>query len=711
MDLSIIITAHNEGIIAHKTMLSVFEAIKNIEKKYSYEIIIHIDRGDKDTIKYFQRYEKQKRIKIFTNNFGDLGDSRNYAAQHANGKYLAFLDGDDLISDNWFLNGLDCLTTSSCKIMVHPHAVLNFGFEQRNVLHIQKDFNRNSLESTLTLIGENCWCSTIMGEKEDFLKFKYRHMGNGYGYEDYALNVETTHNGINHIVAPNTVLFYRRSSGSMLSSYNSDMRVLPYTELFDFKNFQSSDFDQIKVSNMEKIKTSGYKLYKKIRSNNTINYFITPIAKIAVKQLDKRRNKNKTIPQFVIEAWRKINTIETQLYPRKHNIRKTIFYSPEIKLNVGHAYLKLAKNISKTPDYVFIIPWLVCGGAEKVILNYIAALKHNSPEVNIAVIATLPVKHIWKNKLPDNVDFIDFGNIASGLPPSERDTLFSRLIVQLQCKRLHIVNSEYGYQWAMSHKTLLKSEYKLSTSLFAGEYIPNTAMQGIFSYDDPYMVDIYPVIDKIFTDNKTIIEKSTNKNGFDPSKFVVHYQPVHFDIKSYNKPSNNDGKIHILWASRITNTKLPSIVASIGKQLDPKKYVIDMYGTFDADIKRDIFQDNPVISLKGAYDGFCSIDASQYNLFLYTSMNDGIPNVILEVAAAGLPIIASDDGGVSEFIKNDKTGILVYDFLNPQAYVKAIKTAAKMPNEQLQQYVENSQKLLKKQHSLRTFTELVKRDF
>ena len=50
IDISLIITAHNEGLLAHKTMLSAFKAIEELEKeKISYEIIVHIDNGDEYT--------------------------------------------------------------------------------------------------------------------------------------------------------------------------------------------------------------------------------------------------------------------------------------------------------------------------------------------------------------------------------------------------------------------------------------------------------------------------------------------------------------------------------------------------------------------------------------------------------------------------------------------------------------------------------------
>ena len=55
--LSIIVTAHHEGLIAHKTMRSIERAVSLLrDSDISYEIIISIDRGDEETIRYFSNY-------------------------------------------------------------------------------------------------------------------------------------------------------------------------------------------------------------------------------------------------------------------------------------------------------------------------------------------------------------------------------------------------------------------------------------------------------------------------------------------------------------------------------------------------------------------------------------------------------------------------------------------------------------------------------
>lgn len=82
----------------------------------------------------------------------------------------------------------------------------------------------------------------------------------------------------------------------------------------------------------------------------------------------------------------------------------------------------------------------------------------------------------------------------------------------------------------------------------------------------------------------------------------------------------------------------------------------------------------------GAYDGFSSLDINNYDVLLYTSLFDGMPNVILEAASSGLPIIASAVGGIPEFIEDGTTGILVRDIRNPRAYSAALRSLQNNPD-------------------------------
>ena len=53
-DISIIITAHSEGRLSHKTMMSVLKAAEQLDKNnVSYEIIVSMDNPTDETIEYY----------------------------------------------------------------------------------------------------------------------------------------------------------------------------------------------------------------------------------------------------------------------------------------------------------------------------------------------------------------------------------------------------------------------------------------------------------------------------------------------------------------------------------------------------------------------------------------------------------------------------------------------------------------------------------
>lgn len=712
IDLTVVVTAHHEGLIAHKTMRSVFAGLEKIAKDgYTYEIIVHIDNGDAETIKYFERYKEDGRVRIFENKFGDTGPSRNYAVRESRGEFVAFMDGDDLISDNWFSEAVKMLKAAEGEIVVHPEAILTFGVEQPNVLTLQRD-SFDLEKDTMILLGENRWCSVLVAKRTTLLKIPYKVMDAGYGHEDYVFNIEAMQHGVLHKIAKRTVLFYRRSQSSRLSAGNEQHLIIPYMEAFDFKKI--AEFSgAIKQENKKKsLKARGYKVYKKIRDNDLLNYFITPVARMTLKALEYESGgkRKRRVPEFVEKEWIKMNKIDSQLYPYKDTLKRVLFYRAEEQIAAGEVFYKIAQTIKRKPDYVFIVPWIVRGGADKVLFNYIKAIRENYPDATFAVITTLAAKNAWADNLPDFVDFVDFGNLAAGLAPDAAETVFSRLITQLNCKNLHIINSEYGYDWVRRHKDLVRKHYNLNVSLFAWEYIPESKMRAVYSYDNPCLFEIFDVVKKVFTDNEAIVKYAVENNGFDNKKFKVHYQPVN-DLKllPIKEEICREGKLRILWAGRVVPVKLPGVLAEIGKHVDSRKITIDVYGEMSDGVRPEIFRGIPAIKYRGEYDGFKSLPIQDYDLLLYTSLSDGIPNVVLEAAAAGLPIVASNDGGVGEFVVNGKTGILIKDFLHYQEYLEAFDKVINEP-EKMKIYARNAQKLLAERHSVERFVETVKKD-
>ncbi len=714
MILSFIITAHNEGILAHKTILSVFRALEHINDEY--EIVVHIDNGTPDTIAYFNRYKTDPRFRIFLNHFGDLGKSRNFAVSQARGEYIIFTDADDLIASNYISSMLNTLKMSNDEIVVHPEYSISFWDDRYLVWHTLPECSHD--EMAILLFAHNQWPSSCGAKRSTFVKYPYSPTANGYGHEDYILNIDLTSHGVKHVLAKNTTNFYRQKNVSLMRENDANNVTQPFNELFSFSYWQNIDDSKLLAQEAQpSIKERFKKSYIRARDNKAINAFITPFANIAKKITGKKvigTAYNDELPQSIIDEWKKVSQIETGIYPSNARLKRTDFYRPNFSLHISSAYKKICQQILSYPDYVFVTSYMLPGGSEKVILNYLKALHEIRPEWKIAVITTLPANNTWKSKLPENAFLIDFGNTTQhNLTDAERQQLFTRLIVQLKTKKIHIVNSLFAYRWIESHAKLVEHELKVYLSLFCHDIIPGTNGEGLFDYADPYAIRIYPLIEKIYTDNQVSAQRLVELNAFDKSKIKVHYQPVDSsdNIPQATQRTSSPKKLRILWASRIAEQKNPELLVRIAKKLEPSIAHIDAYGKIDKSYQGASIKSSPeTMSYLGQYDDFSSINTSMYDLFLYTSRIDGIPNVLLEASAAGLPILASAAGGIEDFVHNDETGFVIKDANDEDSYIDKIKYIRQHP-EQLDEVCARSKELIQKRHSWTAFKKVVREDF
>lgn len=742
IDLSVGVTAHDEGYLAHKTLRCIFECMKRVEGAgYSFEIVINVDRGDDTTKEYLKQYRNDARFVILDSDFGDLGLSRNNITKNARGRFLAFIDADDLVSFNWYTAAIERLLESEKPLILHPAKELIFGTDLRPVCcNIHSSFDKAG--DAMILAGCNRWTSTVLGLRKTFLKYPYMETGGGYGYEDYFFNTETIAGGVRHEIVPDTVMFYRRKKVSLLSRSDADKVIQPYTKLLDMdflktikKPKGAEIFENIAVNEKKKreyeptvfskkLPRGLQKPYLVMRNNRKMNTLIIPIAK-GVKRIvgyeDERVVRVKEhemmlgVPSYLIDAWKDMNQIEPQLYPSSYVLKHELsfYYTDGLNRKVGPALWYLAQDIPKLPDYIFIVPWIIPGGSEKVLLNYVEALKRVHPEWTIAVVTTEKSKNTWKDKLGENAYLVDFGNVASKLDKIEKDFLFSRLITQLKAKRLHVIQSDYGYKWLADHAKLIKANYHVNVSAFCNGFVeyPDGATE-VCGYIDPRLFEVFSIVENIFTDNYSVIDYIRNLDGYvNDEKFKVHYQPVEMS-KVKERVRDENGHYRILWASRISRQKQPEMINEVARILEnkyPGKYKIDVYGEVDReDYKTSPIERNAMVERKGGFSSFADLPTNKYDVFLYTAKYDGLPNVLIEAASQKMPIVASNVGGIAELIGGGR-GILVEDYKSAEEFARAVERLCK-DKKMAAECGDAAYEAVKKQHSFVRFDKIIKKD-
>ena len=178
--VSVIIPYYRKLNWINQTLKSVFsQTYKN------YEIIIIYDDKNKYDLNKIKKITRSKNIKLIVNkrNIG-AGLSRNIAAKKAKGKFLAFIDADDLWDKNKLKNQLKFMKKNKLKISCTSYSIINKKNKVIGNIKAKKKITYNELLKSCD-IG----LSTVMIEKKMFKKY---YFSKNVTKEDYSLWLRLT---------------------------------------------------------------------------------------------------------------------------------------------------------------------------------------------------------------------------------------------------------------------------------------------------------------------------------------------------------------------------------------------------------------------------------------------------------------------------------------------------------------------------------------
>ena len=231
-DLTLVVTAHDETSVCGPTMRSADLAVAAARAAgITVQTVVALDNATDATTEWFhqpeldhwERWERQE---------GDLGRVRNALVPLLEGDTVAFLDADDLFSENWLVEGLTVLHEAEARgerVIVHPE--VNLVFDGGGALNhnIAQD---SPLFTPHFLYVRNCYDSLCLSPREAHLAAPYVHrdIRNGLSWQDWQFAIETMARGWKHVLAPDTVIFKRRRDFSLMvesSNRRSIVRSLP----------------------------------------------------------------------------------------------------------------------------------------------------------------------------------------------------------------------------------------------------------------------------------------------------------------------------------------------------------------------------------------------------------------------------------------------------------------------------------------------------
>lgn len=656
-DVSLVLALHREGHNLARTLRSLaeaacFAAVCGI----STELVAVLDRPDPITESALRNCDLSAfmSVRITSVDNGSLGPTRNDGCRLAEGAYILTADGDDLISFNTIERMFRHAERLGPQAVLVPEFIFAFGA----AYHIAEYFDLDQV-TPLSLLADNPFTSRVFFHHSLLERLTYSdvRITQGYAYEDWHFNCNAVALGYTFHATAETILFYRKSSDGLLQQGNQiSIRQIPSSMLFSPERYR-----QVCGPWADRIAAGA-----------------DPRAMAAGKGNSVLRD-----PVY-LELLLAAHAIDPAISPDRFETA-TCFNYLGADLTAAIGYHRLCTIVGDRQfDEVFLLPFLTTGGADRYVLNVIHALVAHDPARRILILlGERFARHTWLERLPPNCVHIDLFTVCAELDPAQHDLICLKLIQSCAANaRLHLRSSEFGQRFFARFGPVLGAYRPVFYRFSDGR---NT--YGDMTLVEPsgfhFVSENIETLDRIVCDNARILADDQARLRFMPTKWHVLYSMMELPGRLEERSPTGRPGFSLLWVSRLDAEKRLELLMAVARRLRAQLPTasIHVYGQptlNDFDVARFASETN--VRYHGAFESIADLRASGYDGFLYTSSFDGIPTVLLEMIAAGLPVIAPDVGAIGDLIRDRETGLLITttgdDEEDAARYVHAIASLA-----------------------------------
>lgn len=320
------------------------------------------------------------------------------------------------------------------------------------------------------------------------------------------------------------------------------------------------------------------------------------------------------------------------------------------------------------------------GGADAVALATVRVVADHGV---VAVLLTDPGPRLPMPDLPDNVVILDL-EATGPLDELARQAIVFALVQAAAPRVLHVVNSDAAWRMVRACPPDLLEPTRVIATLFALQFDGAGLPEG---YAARHLPQAAPMLDLLLTDNLRFASEGPDRVGATMASGRIRVIPSACRLEGVVTAEEAAGRLAartrsgerltVVWAGRLDAEKrvglLADIAAAMADRADFRVFGQPVLDHPTADLGR--LRALPNVRLMGAYDQPTAWEepAPAPHVFLFTSVWEGMPNTLVEAAWLGLPVVATDVGGVSDLIDAD-TGWPIPAEAGAAAYVAALDT-------------------------------------
>ena len=364
--------------------------------------------------------------------------------------------------------------------------------------------------------------------------------------------------------------------------------------------------------------------------------------------------------------------------------------------------------------FLICLPWLCAGGAERVAANLVHAISglHGPESVAVLVLDYTPA---WVRKrypddfpirswFPSEVPVVDLSGTAD-IDRNLRVEALANILLTIAPEMVINVNSQTMWECYLRHGRQLSRHIRLGACLFCNDYVVCDAPAG---YAVTYFRDVLPVLESVISDQQHFLDELKQRYGLvsnEAAKLRCLYQPTApglrpvGEVARYERLSRPQAyRRQVLWTGRVTRQKNPELLIELARR-NPS-YDFHVYGTRERFYR---FPRLPNLLIHGAFRTFDEIPHEKFDLLLYTSLWDGLPNVLLEAGERRLPIIAPMVGGIGDLV-TEATGWPITKSDDVTAFSDALRQVSFEFERGGHGRIDEMHKLIRSRHSVEAFT-------
>lgn len=355
--------------------------------------------------------------------------------------------------------------------------------------------------------------------------------------------------------------------------------------------------------------------------------------------------------------------------------------------------------------HVMVLPFFARGGAELTAMNFCRAILDTKDGSVLLVAADRSILGASTFAADPRILMISLSDYYPKADLSEREAMLVGLVQIASPDVFHVINSGVGWNAIGNSADRLRDVTKVFASIFAFQFDEKTGSQ--IGFAAKFLRDTMPKLDALLSDNHRLAVDAIAEYdlGYAADRIHVVYNPARtlcgstpVDLSSRICQAK---RLQVLWAGRLDKEKRIDLVAQIAELCPDMDFHV--HGAKVVDASDDLIDQMPSnVRFYGPFDDPEEVvGRHEVHAFIFTSRWEGLPNVLLEFGALGLPIVAACVGGVGEVITSG-TGYPLQERADAADYAGALREIISNPME-AQNRAHALAALISRRHSYSSF--------